>query len=68
MNTLIEFNKKMFIYFCKHNKELMNDGFIHPKQIQNLKRKRKISKLKENLNPKFLFSSSKINKIVSIET
>ena len=53
MNMIIEFNKKMFIYFCKHNKELMNDGFTQPKKLV-IKRK-KISKLKENLYPKFSF-------------
>ena len=64
MNIAIEFNKRMFKYFCKHNKELMNDGFTHPKKLV-LKRK-KIIKSKENLNPRFSLSYIKLNKIVNI--
>lgn len=39
-----EFRKKMFLYFCKHNKGLMNESFNKPKSL--IKKIQKICKNK----------------------
>ena len=67
MNFTIEFNKKMFIYFCKHNKELMNGGFTQPQKLKIIQKNKKISKQKENLKPRISLLSSKFNKYVNKE-
>lgn len=38
----IEFRKLMYMYFCRHNRELLNEKFNKPKSL--LKKKRRIKK------------------------
>ena len=49
MNRLCrEFTKSIYIYFCKHNKSLMNEVFTAPAKIPLSSKKKKISKKKSS--------------------
>lgn len=49
MNRLCrEFTKSIYIYFCKHNKSLMNEVFTAPAEISLPRKQKKISKKKSS--------------------
>lgn len=57
----IEFRKLMYMYFCRHNKELLNEKFNKPKSLFKKSRRIKKKKIKE-----YSFISGKKNLLNSI--
>ena len=50
-SSILKIRKLMFIYFCKHNRNLMNEEFSVPK-IKMIKKKEKKSLSKKSITQK----------------